>query len=213
MSIPAKLNPNAATLSKLDGVNHFEVMPVRVSSSKRTTAPSGDHPTSKSHYGTRSARLKEKGETGVHRSTMGTAKKPDSDSEEVYTAPSKQDKHPQEDEDDAYEDSIVVRPSRIRTEHLSPTSIPSNNSAMGDYYRSSSNPTKIRNKINRKYPQLLDERTLDAKNIYLWRLALSLILMGVLIFVIYRSLLAVWPKPKKSLLERAIDDLFGFFTL
>ena len=208
MSIPGKLNPNAATLSKLDEVlmssrvQHSDAVPGRVNSSKRSTAPQ----ISPCHYGTRSARLKE---TGVQRSS----KKLDSDSEEVYTAPSKQDKQAQEDDDE----SIAVRPlssrSRVRAEHLSPISVPSNNSAMGDYYRSSSKPAKVRNPIHRKYHRLLDERSLEARNVYLWRLALSVVLLGVLIFVIYRSLEAVWPKPKKTVLERAVDDLFAFFTL
>jgi hypothetical protein len=70
---------------------------------------------------------------------------------------------------------------------------------IGDHHHS--------NKTTRKYHQELNE-----ENIYRWRLFMYILTIIILAFIIYRFLLTIWPKPKKTLMKQLIDDLFNFFT-
>jgi hypothetical protein len=251
----SKINPNATSISKLEEVSitttnhnpyHHDTQQ-RIFPSKRTTTKminnldqSVDHHTttvhqSRIHHSTRSVKTKD--------NKISNVSKLESESEEVYTAPSnlspsicqKQqlrqgvgDYGRKDNIDDADEESTtVMSKNKIPIEHVHRLSAPSNNSAsrlqqqgMGDHYHISSKQHKSRSKtttaLNRKYHRLIEQQdldmTLDERNAYRWRLTMYIIIILVLSFVIYRFILTVWPKPKKTFIEQLIDNLSTFFT-
>jgi hypothetical protein len=156
--------------------------------------------------------------------------KPESGSEEVYTAPLNNEgikisssitqKHRTRQEgigdyihEDADEESSAIRAIMTKTktpiEHIHRLSSPSNNSAirlqqqgMGDHYHHNTKQQKSRR----------HHHELDDGNIYRWRLFMYILTIVILAFVIYRFLMAIWPKRKKTFLEQLVDDLSNFFT-
>lgn len=217
--------------TKFEGttINHHE----RISSSKRTMINNtvdqlvDNNTIGKSHHhSTRSSKLK-------HNYQIS---KPESGSEEIYTTPlnnegikisssitQKQRVKQREGigdyiNEDADEESTAIRAimtkTKTPTERVHRLLTSSNNSAihlqqqdMGDHYSSNTKQHKNRSKTNGKYHQELDEG-----NIYRWRLFMYILTITILAFVIYRFLLAIWPKPKKTFMEKLIDDLSNFFT-
>lgn len=154
-------------------------------------------------------------------STRASKAKPDSGSEEVHTAPLTNEsvqitrkhrtRHADQIYEDADEESAAIR--AIMTKSRAPTA-PSNNSAvrlqqqgMGDHYHLHPKQHRSRTKSTGRSHQELDERDL-----YRWRLFMCLLTIVLLAFVISRFLLAMWPKPRKSLVEEWIDDLLNLFT-
>lgn len=147
-----------------------------------------------------------------HQSTA----KPDSGSDDVHTAPLINESIPKhrtkhhEIIEDIDEESAGIHAVKSPSERYS-----SNNSAvrlqqqaMGDHYHLHSKQHRIRNKISSKSPIEFNENDLSH-----WRFFLYLLTIVLLAFVIYRSLIAIWPKPKKTMIEQIIDDLSKFFTL
>jgi hypothetical protein len=162
--------------------------------------------------------------------------KPESGSEEVHTAPLTNEgikitsssitrKHRTRHDgtgdyvhEDADEESTAIRAimtkNKTSTERNHELSSPSNNSAvrlqqqaMGDHYHLNTKQHKSRNRTPGRYHQELDET-----NLHRWRLFMYILTIVILAFVIYRFLLTIWPKPKRTLMEQFVDDLFSFFT-
>ena len=134
--------------------------------------------------------------------------------------------------EDADEESTAVctimRKSKTPIEHNHQLATPTNNSAIllqqqgtGDHYHyTNAKQYKSRSKtggtLNRKYHRLIDqqdfETSFDERNAYRWRIFMYIITILILVFVIYRFLLAVWPKRKKTFMEQFVDDISNFLT-
>ncbi|CAF3786757.1 unnamed protein product [Rotaria sp. Silwood1] len=137
-------------------------------------------------------------------------------------------KDPNEDVDEESTTACaIMRKNKIPNEHIHSLSIPSNNSAvhlqqegMGDHYHTNTRQHKSRSKttglLNRRYQRLIEqqdlETSLDERNTFRWHIFMYIIIILVLIFVIYRFLLAIWPKRKKTFMEQVIDEISTFFT-
>jgi hypothetical protein len=208
----SKVNPNTT--------NHHDIQH-RISSSKRTMTNCFDQSVDANSI------------VKVHPSSR--ASKPESGSEDVHTAPLTNEgmkitssinrKHRTRHggtgdyiHEDADEESTAIRAimtkNKTPTERIHESSSPTNNSAvrpqqqaMGDHYHLNTKQHKSRNRTAGKYHQELDET-----NLYRWRLFMYILTIVILAFVIYRFLLTVWPKPKRTLMEQFVDDLFSFFT-
>lgn len=218
-------------------INHHDSQ-YRISSSKRTTINSVDqsvdnNPIVKTHHSSRLSKSKHNCEISNLSPSKG-----ESGSEEVYTTPlynegiktsssitqkqrARQGGMGDYINEDADEESTAIRAimtkTKTPTERIHRLSSPSsNNSAirlqqqgMGDHYHhSNTKQHRSRNKTTGKYHQESDE-----ENIYRWRMFMYLLAIVILVFVIYRFLIAVWPKPKKTLIKQLVDDLSNFFTL
>ena len=121
--------------------------------------------------------------------------------------------------EDADEESTAIRAIMTQTkttsERIHQFSSPSNNSAIplqqqgtGDHYHLNTKQHRSRNRTTGKSShQEFEERNVDR-----WRLFMSIVTVLILAFVIHRFLLAIWPKPKKTLMEQFLDDLWNFFT-
>jgi hypothetical protein len=253
----SKVNPNATIISKLEvpttNLNpyHRDVQQ-RISSSKRTTNtminnfdPSVDTTVlhqSRTQYISKSIKQKDRCDTANI-----SPSKPESGSEEIYTAPLNND-HMKISSSvtqkqrarqgigdyigkDADEESTtacaIMNTIKTPTEHIHRLSTSVNNSAvrlqqqgMGDHYHTSAKQHKTRSKttaaLNRKYHRLIEQHdleiALDERKAYRWRLFMYILTILVLAFVIYRFLLAMWPKPRKTFMEQLISDLSTFFT-
>lgn len=158
-----------------------------------------------------------------HRGTKAPAAKPDSGSDEVHTAPLINDMIPinrkhraRQIPDDADEESNAIRAIMSQSKPSPPERYSSNNSAIrlqqqqqqgiGDHLHSKQH--KIRNKISSKSHGDYEEHEPNHG-----RLLMYLLMIVLLVFVIYRFLLASWPKPRKTWFEEILDDLNSFFTL
>jgi len=157
----------------------------------------------------------------IHHSSKS---KPESGSDDIYTTPlnnegikitspsipQKQRTRQKEIGDyineDADEESTAIHTIMTKTktpiERIHRLSIPSNlqQQGIGDHHHHSN---KNRNKTTEKYHQ---------ENIYRWRLFMYILTIIILVFIIYRFLLTIWPKPKKTLMKQFIDNLLNFFT-
>lgn len=149
------------------------------------------------------------------RSSRLSKSKPESGSEEVvYPIPS--NNRVRQGMSDHINDEFKTKSSIERTHHLSTNS---NNSAvrlqqqgMGDHYQHRNRSKTVHRKSHRLIEQQNHELTFDEKNEYRWRLIMYIIIVLILAFVIYRFLIAIWPKQKKTFMEQLIDDLSNFFT-
>jgi hypothetical protein len=162
-----------------------------------------------------------------HHSSRPSKSKPESGSEELYpTLPNNltQKHRVRQGMGDYADDESKIKSPIERAHRLSS---PSNNSAirlqqqgMGDHYHTNTKQHKSRSKtpagLNRKYQRLIEQQDLesayDDKTAYRWRLMIYILIIFILAFVIYRFLLAVWPKPRKTFMEQLIDDFSNFFT-
>ena len=117
--------------------------------------------------------------------------------------------------EDVNEESTAVRAimtkNKVPTERNQECNSPSANNqeqTMGDHYHHLNiKQHKSRNRTPGRYHQELDEN-----NLHRWRLFIYILTIGILAFVIYRFLLTMWPKQKRTLIEQFVDDLFSFFT-
>jgi hypothetical protein len=176
----------------------------RISSSKRTTTN----------------RLDQSGDTNRIITTHHPSKG-ESGSEEVHTAPLPNEgvkitssitrKHRTRHggtgdyiHEDANEESTAVR--AIMTKSKTPTEH-NQEQSMGDHYHLNIKQHKSRNRTPGRHHQESDET-----NLHRWRLFMYILTISILAFVIYRFLLAMWPKQKRTLMEQFVDDLFSFFT-
>ena len=148
------------------------------------------------------------------RSSRLSKSKPESGSEEVYPIPS--NNRVRQGLNDYINDEFKTKSSIERTHHLSTNS---NNSAirlqqqgMGDHYQHRNRSKTAHRKSHRLIEQQNHELTFDEKNEYRWRLIMYIIIVLILAFVIYRFLIAIWPKQKKTFMEQLIEDLSNFFT-
>lgn len=203
----SKVNP----ISKVEvpTTNHRDVQQ-RICSSKRTTTnfdPSVDTTVFRTHHLSKSMKQKD---------TIISSSKPESGSEEIYTTPLNTTRQGI----DVDEESIVMNKNKTPTKHIHRLSTSVNNSAihlqqqgMGDHYhKQHKNRSKTTTALNRKYHRHDLEIPLNERNVYRWRIFMCILTILVLTFVIYRFLLAIWPKPKKTFMEQLIDDLSSFFT-
>ncbi|CAF1614656.1 unnamed protein product [Adineta ricciae] len=189
--------------------NHFE--PCSDNHSTTILQPS------KAHHITRSVAQKDKnGNTNLSPS------KPESGSEEVHTAPSHHERTKTSSPrsrlgrsdcigQDADEESTVActRMTKTRTS-LNNSANQLQQQAMGDHHAISKHHRS--RKHHRFFEQQDQDLPFDQTNTYRSQLTTYLILILILAFVLYRFLLAVWPKPKKTFLEQLIDDLSTVFT-
>ncbi|CAF1245814.1 unnamed protein product [Adineta steineri] len=135
---------------------------------------------------------------------------------------------------DADEESTAIctnmKRNKESNEYIHRLSTSINNSAnhlqqqgMGDHYHTNSKQQRNRSKttttpaaLNRKYHRLIEqddlEIALNERNAYQWRIIMYILILLILAFVIYRFLLALWPKPKQTLLKQLVHDLSTFFT-
>lgn len=217
-------------------INHHDTQ-YRISSSKRTTINNVDqsidnNPIVKTNHSSRVSKSKHNCEILNQSPSKG-----ESGSDDVYTTPlnneaikitssitqkhrTRQEEIGDYNNEDIDEESTALR--AIMTQIKTPTerihrlsSPSSNNSAIhlqqqgtGDHYhQSNTKQHRSRNKTIGKYQQDIDER-----NIYRWRLFMYILTITILAFVIYRFLIALWPKPKKTLIKQLVDDLSNFFT-
>ena len=144
--------------------------------------------------------------------------KPDSGSDEVHTAPLIHETIPinrkhrtRQIPEDADEESNGIRAIMNQSKSSPPERYSSNNSAIqqqgiGDHLHSKQQ--RIRNKISSKSHGDYEENEPNHG-----RLLMYLLMIVLLAFVIYRFLLASWPKPRKTWVEEIFDDLSSFFTL
>lgn len=231
----SKVNPNITT--NLNPYQHDTQQ--RIISSKRTTKNNFDQTIddnnttvlhqSKIHHSSRLSKSKYNCEIPNISSS-----KPESGSEEVYTAPLNNEGIKTQKQrtrqsmgdyivEDADEESTAIRTimtkSKTPVECIHRLSIPSNNSAIrlqqqgtGDHYHTNTKQHKSRSKTTGKYHRLIEQQDLDEANTYRWHLIMYILIILILAFVIYRFLIAIWPKPKKTLIEQLIDNLSNFFT-
>lgn len=142
-------------------------------------------------------------------------------------------KDPNEDADEESTTAYtIMRNSKTPHEHHHQSLISANNCAvhgqqqqqqqqgMGDHYYTNTRQHRTRSKttglLNRKHHRSFEqqdhERSLDETNVYRWRAFMYIIILAVLVFVIYRFSIGIWPKRKKTMMEQFIDNLYTFFT-
>lgn len=153
--------------------------------SAKATELSSKRPTT-----TRSMKVKDKADL-----ILPNLQQLDSDSEDVHTALSHTDRHPSNN-------------SAIRLQQQ----------GTGDHHLSSSSKQhKSKSRISRKYhrpTELCDvDPSLSTARVYRWRLTAHVLILFVLSFIIYRCILAAWPRPQKTWLIQLIDGLSTFLTL
>lgn len=142
--------------------------------------------------------------------------KPDSGSDDIHTAPlinetivnnRRRQILDDVDEDESRAIMSQSKPSPPERYSSNNSAIRLQQQAMGDHLHSKQQQ-RIRNKISSK-----SHGDYENDEFNHGRVAMYLLIIGLLTFVIYRFLLASWPKPRKTWFEEIIDDLNRFFTL